>query len=110
MWLCSHQVRCWRLVAAPRAACDPGGLLCAVLQGYFSLVGLLRVHCIVGDYQTALQVGGLGQRSANHRDCAAITSAAPWPAMHEPLIKCVRAAWLGSMHELAGLAPDALPG
>jgi translation initiation factor 3 subunit L len=26
-----------------------------VLQGYFSMVGLLRVHCLIGDYRSALK-------------------------------------------------------
>ena len=28
------------------------------MLGYFSLVGLLRVHAVLGDYTAALQVGG----------------------------------------------------
>ena len=31
------------------------------MLGYFSLVGLLRVHSILGDYATAIKVGGVGR-------------------------------------------------
>lgn len=36
------------------------------MLGYFSLVGLLRVHSILGDYTTAIKVGLLAASMAAH--------------------------------------------
>eukprot|EP00271_Cylindrocystis_brebissonii_P009026 TRINITY_DN23615_c0_g1_i1.p1 TRINITY_DN23615_c0_g1~~TRINITY_DN23615_c0_g1_i1.p1 ORF type:complete len:531 (+),score=143.46 TRINITY_DN23615_c0_g1_i1:193-1785(+) len=33
----------------------PGGSNVLTVLGYFSIIGLLRMHCLLGDYQTALQ-------------------------------------------------------
>ena len=37
-----------------------GGSNVLRLLGYFSLTGLLRVHCLIGDYHTGLEVGAGG--------------------------------------------------
>lgn len=34
------------------------------MLGYFSLIGLLRMHVLVGDFQSALKGGGGGRRGS----------------------------------------------
>ncbi len=38
------------------------------MLGYFSLVGLLRVHSILGDYSTAIQVSAREQEDHTGRE------------------------------------------
>ena len=57
-----HQLRCG-FADAQRRFCETEGYeghSSNVLRtiGYFSLVGLLRVHCLLGDYETALKALG----------------------------------------------------
>ena len=64
---CSNNA--WILVHFPGRLCElegyyPQSSNVLRMLGYFSLTGLMRVHCLVGDYYTALKVGAVLPRQA----------------------------------------------